>query len=129
MRFSHLLIILSLFLAFSACSTTDEVDDKHARIMVIHDAVMPMMPELRKLEKAILDSMAQDTTLDESWRSAALELKQSQDMMWDWMNQYKKPEDSGEESLAYLEAQERSISKVSTQMHAARDMARKILNR
>lgn len=116
-----------LILGAAACSSTADVDDKHQRIMVIHDEVMPMMPELRRLEKHLLDTLATDSTLGGTWQSAALELKQAQDMMWDWMNQYRKPETGGAESMAYLENQERSITKVSQQMRGSRETAKKLL--
>jgi len=116
-----------LILGAAACSSNADVDDKHQRIMVIHDEVMPMMPELRRLEKQLLDTLAIDSTLEGPWQSAALELKQAQDMMWDWMNQYRKPETGGAESMAYLENQERSITKVSQQMRGSRETAKKLL--
>lgn len=128
MRFLQLAAICgALVLTVPSCTSNREVDRKHDRIIVIHDEVMPMMPELRKLEKALLDTLAKDTALESSWHAAALELKQAQDMMWAWMNQYRKPEHAGKENMDYLAEQERAIIKVSSQMHEARKTALKIL--
>lgn len=118
---------LLLTLCLSACSPNKEVEERHLKIMVIHDEVMPMMPELRRLEKRLMDSIAIDSVRHSACIPIALELKQAQDMMWDWMNLYKKPESGGPETMTYLEEQEKAIRKVSSQMTASRDAALKLL--
>ena len=93
-------------LGFTSCSGGKDIEAMDREIMVLHDEVMPLMVDMKKKRTLVEEkSMGIDSTQMATFRDAIRDLKIAEDGMWDWMNQYKKPEIPSDEALKYLENQ------------------------
>lgn len=118
--------ITVFLLALSACG--DQVQPMHDDIMVIHDAVMPRMGEMHQLRVSLEDRMKDlDSLAALPYHQAILDLRSGEEMMWTWMNEYRKPEESSPESIDYLRSEHSKISEVANQMTTSIDRANKLL--
>ena len=94
--------------------------------MAIHDEVMPLMSDMQQLRGQLTSRMNGLDSLDQiPIREAVQDLQKGEDMMWDWMNQYKKPNLETDTARAYLEHQKSAINQVAEQMKQAIQTAKK----
>ncbi len=116
-------IVFALVLGFSILAITGcgtDVQDRHDEIMKIHDEVMPRMGEMHQLRLDLEQAMAGKDSLQRlPYLEAIRELRKGEDMMWAWMNDYKKPVSATPESLQYLEEQQVAVAEVADQMNRA----------
>lgn len=97
-----------------------DINDMHDDVMVVHDEVMPRMGEMHQLRLSLerqmndLDSISALPYLD-----AIQSLREGEDMMWTWMNEYKRPTSATPESVQYLNEQMEVISAVAVKMTSA----------
>ena len=119
-RLSTLLVLLSIL----ACQSTDPAHIKEeelaAKLMAVHDEVMPKMGEINSLRKKLLQ-LKESETMSEDDKAVISEsisyLEQSDDAMMEWMGTYKQPsklrkEKSHEEILVYLKNEKVKIEQV-----------------
>ena len=122
----NILLQFAFFLALTGCG--DNIQRLHDEVMVIHDQVMPRMGEMHQLRVKLESRMTGlDSVAALPYVSAIHELKRGEDLMWDWMDAYKKPETSTSESVSYLHQQKEAISVVATAMTTAIDQANALL--
>lgn len=113
----------ALFLAFSmlmACTPKgpsaeqQEVENLEKEVMFIHDEVMPKMSQLESLRTSLeaeLNTPELDSTLRLEIQSSIAKLQAGDSLMWDWMHNYKKPEDAPLDSLsAYLQSEKVKVT-------------------
>ena len=115
-------------LGFTSCSGGKDIEAMDREILVLHDEVMPLMVDMKK-KRTLLEekSMGIDSTQMATFRDAIRDLKIAEDGMWDWMNQYKKPEIPSDEALKYLENQKETIQQVSESMKKSLSHAEDLL--
>lgn len=112
---------LPLMLLFTAaCQTTFDLETEAARVMAIHDEVMPLMSEMAR-QRRVLDGLTEgmDSVQAIPYQTAIRQLRAAEDGMWDWMAEYRKPEKATPESQAYLNEQGQKIQAVSDAMRTA----------
>ncbi len=103
-KFSFYLLVLvfiSGLMITQGCNSIDnpEVKALHEEVMEIHDRVMPEMSTTRKLRKAL--SNQQSNPQIEGMVNA---LSNAEEVMMDWMAEYKIPKEAKiEDQLKYLE--------------------------
>lgn len=113
--------ILIISAAFVSCDNGKKESEAklHEEVMAVHDKVMPKMAELNRLKKQLKsykETIAENNVeLKDSVLNAILLLSKSEDLMNDWMANYKYPNQDAkhEELLTYLKAQKDTISHVS----------------
>lgn len=119
---------LLLLISFTSCNGGKNIEIMDKDIMIIHDEVMPLMVEMKKNRTRLEEkSEGMDSTQIIIFRDAIRDLKSAEDGMWDWMNQYKKPAQTSEEALAYLDSQKKAIQHVSESMKNALSKAEDLL--
>ena len=97
------------------------ISELHARVMVIHDEMMPQMKDIYKLRKSLKGSeLAQADTLIER-------LDEAEEAMMSWMAQYQKPKASDPDYAAYMDQQWISVQKMRDVMKEAIQMAKEAL--
>ncbi len=97
-----------------------DINDIHDEVMVIHDEVMPKMGEMHQLRMALEDRMSNmDSVSAQPYHNAIESLHQGEEMMWSWMNEYKRPTSSTPESIQYVQDQKKIISEVAEKMTMA----------
>lgn len=121
--FFPLVVLLSI-----PMSCAPSLEPLEAEVMAIHDEVMPFMGEMQQLRGQLNTGMQDLDSIDQiPYRTASEELKKGEDMMWDWMNQYKKPDLQSDTARTYLERQKTEIEQVSIQMKNAIQMAKQLI--
>ena len=118
------IFLLTLTLLFACQSTKkEEVDLKALKdeVFVLHDEVMPMMGDLRKVRKSLMaqvDSIqAIDPTKAEEFTLTSTDLDAANESMMMWMRNFDPNfEGTDEETLKYLTDQKTSIGEVNTRM-------------
>ena len=131
--FASVLILFLSFLVLSCANPLIEANkEMRAKLIGVHDEVMPKMGELMSLQKKALaqaDSLyAQDSTATaqiESMRSLAAQLDQAYEGMFVWMRQYSVDEEgkTPEEIKTYLDDQLLKVNQVNADIKAALDKA------
>jgi len=120
MKYTILLVIATVSLLACKQDISTEEQEMYDKVMVIHDEVMPKIKTINKSEIA-LEKIAE--TIESADDKAAIDktlsdLKVAYDMMFEWMNNFKKkaklPE--GTNYMDYLKKEEIRIQKVSDAM-------------
>ncbi len=109
----------------SGCGNENkELETKlNEEVMAVHNDVMPKMGELNRIKRQLKSFKEtvpdENAALKDSLINTILLLSKSEDMMSDWMTNYKYPnaEMQHEEIMAYLAAQKDSIKLVSDNMY------------
>ena len=111
-----------------------EIETKlNEEVMAVHNEVMPKMGEASRLKRqldAFKKSIPDDSvTLKVSLIKTIMELSKSEDMMSDWMANYKYPNPAAkhEDLVLYLKAQKDSIKQVSDAMYMSLAIAKGFL--
>lgn len=119
--------VLSCFLvcAWMACkeqagTSKEELIKLEKEALRIHDEVMPKMSDIVRLQ-GILEPALQDPQVDslmkEDIKESLVALNAGDSLMFEWMHNYKKPEDAPADSIhAYLKKEEARIKHVSEVM-------------
>lgn len=125
MRF--LIPVLGTLLMIAACQSNTQ-DALYEEVMKIHDDVMPKVADisrlslqLKKEKKSIPDSVSV-----ESYDDIISELDGAEKAMYDWMRDFKLPENDSEKS-GYLEKEKVAIEKVRDRMLESITRANKFL--
>ena len=123
----RLLLICCISIIFlNGCG--ENIDLLHVEVMNVHDEVMPRMGEMHQLRIELERSMADKDSLGSlPYLEAIGELRKGEDMMWAWMNDYRKPTSSSTESMEYLRKQQVEITKVADQMTKAIEYSNELL--
>lgn len=117
--------IVALFLTGSLAGCGPDINALHDEVMVIHDDVMPRMGEMHQLRISLERQMSDlDSVSALPYRDAIQSLHEGEDMMWTWMNAYKRPTSSTPESVQYLQEQKVIITTVAEKMTSAIDQAK-----
>ena len=116
-----------------ACHSDDAVEQTYAEVLAMHDEVMPKMSTLSGLEMTIQETVKDSTysqfALDSLHRSLD-QLGMAEEAMWEWMNQFKKPEDTDKEAaLRYLSEKKMSINQVGEAMNSSMESAQALIDR
>jgi hypothetical protein len=117
------LILLFLVTFFSSCGNKQEEENKalRAKIIAIHDEVMPKMGQLKSFEKSALqraeeiqNSESPDMAKIDSLQQLASKLNQAYEGMFVWMRQYsiEDGEQTPEQVKIYLDEQLPLVTKV-----------------
>ena len=106
------------------CATTDcHQQQAYDRVMATHDAVMPKLADIRRLQQSIEARMAAttDSLAVAEWDSLYRQLTTADAAMWRWMRQFKGDltEVPPAEALAYLQAEQAKIDSVAASINAA----------
>lgn len=125
-NFSSLFFVILISLLCPQCKEDNpiqkEINSKHEEIMVIHDEVMPKMKDIYQLKKKLKKSLPNVQA-----EQLIVQLEQADELMMDWMAQYKKPKiDSDYET--YLADQLKSVKVVKRDMLSSISNAQKHLN-
>lgn len=105
-----------------------DIQALHDEVMVIHDEVMPRMGEMHQLRLSLENQMGDlDSVSARPYRDAIKSLREGEDMMWTWMNEYKRPTSSTPESIQYLKDQKVIISTVADKMTTSIDQAKSLI--
>jgi hypothetical protein len=111
-----LVVVLSTFV--SCVDKENKLEKLHSEVMVVHDEIMPQSAELNRLKRQLksYNNIVADenTELKDSLLNGILLLSKSEDLMMDWMENYKYPNEevATEQMEKYLIAQKDSISLV-----------------
>jgi hypothetical protein len=120
-------LVTLLFMAFAvltSCNNDDKITETklHEQVMDVHNEIMPKMAEINRLKRQLIsynktipdDSVALRVSVLDAIKS----LSKSEDLMSDWMSNYKYPnqEAKHEELIQYLKAQKDTITSVSNSM-------------
>ncbi len=111
--------------AFSSCSNENkELEMKlNEEVMAVHNDVMPKMGELNRIKRQLKSFKEtvpdENAALKDSLINTILLLSKSEDMMSDWMTNYKypNPQMKHEELRQYLATQKDSIKLVSDALY------------
>ncbi|WP_144604127.1 hypothetical protein [Algoriphagus algorifonticola] len=134
-RFIPFLIIV-IFFASCGSSLEEENSEMRAKVIAVHDEVMPMMGKLKSLEKRAISEASEleaesssDSLKIQKLKSLAYDLEQAYEAMFVWMRQYdnENGERSPEEVKAYLEEQMEKVKVVNENITAALNKAEKTL--
>ena len=125
-RISSLLLLGLFYLCPSGCKEKGVealfIEDQHDQIMVIHDDVMPKMRDIYNLKK----KMKKDANLKESPLLDSLEY--ADELMMQWMHDYKRPSAKDADYEAYLSTQMDEIKEVRDAMLRIIDKSETALN-
>lgn len=126
----RLALLLCVFII--GCTNDDKESETklNAEVMDIHNGIMPKMGEMHRLKRQLTsykeiipdDSVA----LKISVINSIMQLAKSEDMMSDWMSNYKypNPEAKHEDLIVYLRNQKDSIKRVSDTMYVSLGIAK-----
>ena len=113
--FIPLILFVSLGLLITQCKPDSpeqiKIDQKHERIMMVHDEVMPKMKDIYKLKKALKQIGDQPSAI-----SLIKELDVADEAMMAWMHQYKKPSSKDVNYDEYLSNEQIRIVEVKEKM-------------
>jgi len=139
MKFStRFLFVAMIFLSF-ACGPNAKEENQKLRdeIIAVHDEVMPLMGELKSLEKEANSKIEEleaaempDSTKITDLKALAYDLNQAYEGMFVWMRQYEVEDGdlTDEEVKAYLDDQMIQVNKVNDDIKAAMDKAEVLLS-
>lgn len=132
MKNGWLALALLVWMGFTGCQPDNTVEKAFTEVMALHDEVMPQMSTLSGLEMT-LQEVVKDSTLtataQDSIQQCLKQLGEAEEGMWEWMNQFKKPEmDDKNEALRYLEEKKESIKTVGDAMHSSMEAAQKLVD-
>ena len=127
--------VIFLCAALVGCGSDDkELETKlHEEVMVVHNEVMPKMGEASRLKRQLATFKQtvpdENAALKDSLINTILLLAKSEDMMSDWMANYKYPNPAAkhEDLVMYLKAQKDSIKQVSDAMYMSLAVAKGFL--
>ena len=112
-----------------------EIETKlNEEVMVVHNEVMPKMGEASRLKRQLATFKQtvpdENAALKDSLINTILLLAKSEDMMSDWMANYKYPNPAAkhEDLVIYLKSQKDSIRQVSDAMYMSLAIAKGFLN-
>ena len=122
--------------ALTGCGNDDkEIETKlNEEVMVVHNEVMPKMGEASRLKRQLATFKQtvpdENAALKDSLINTILLLAKSEDMMSDWMANYKYPNPAAkhEDLVIYLKSQKDSIRQVSDAMYMSLAIAKGFLN-
>ncbi len=128
-------LAIILCAALVGCGNDDkEIEMKlNEEVMAVHNEVMPKMGEASRLKRQLTSfkqNLPDDSVaLKVSLIKTIMELSKSEDMMSDWMANYKYPNPSTkhEDLVIYLKAQKDSIKQVSDAMYMSLAVAKGFL--
>jgi len=133
MKTGYRISVLFILLAAFSCAADHAVDDAYAQVLALHDEVMPQMSTMSGLEMT-LQEIVKDSTISQSGLDSLQQclkaLGDAEEGMWEWMNQFKKPETGTDknEALRYLETKKESIKMVGTAMASSMESAQKLVD-
>lgn len=128
-------LLFVTFAALTSCNNDDKITETklHEQVMDVHNEIMPKMAEINRLKRQLIsynktipdDSVALRVSVLETITS----LSKSEDLMSDWMSNYKYPnqEAKHEELVQYLKAQKDTITNVSNTMYMSLAVAQGFL--
>ena len=127
--------VIFLCAALMGCGSDDkELETKlHEEVMVVHNEVMPKMGEASRLKRQLATFKQtvpdENAALKDSLINTILLLAKSEDMMSDWMANYKYPNPAAkhEDLVMYLKAQKDSIKQVSDALYMSLAVAKGFL--
>ena len=119
----------------SGCGNENkELETKlNEEVMAVHNDVMPKMGELNRIKRQLKSFKEtvpdENAALKDSLINTILLLSKSEDMMSDWMANYKYPNPAAkhEDLVIYLKAQKDSIKQVSDAMYMSLAIAKEFL--
>jgi len=115
-----------LFLIQTGCKEKSPeskfIEERHDQIMVIHDEVMPKMSDIYKLKK----KFKKDPTLQKSHLIDSLE--HAEEVMMEWMHNYKKPSSRDTLYEDYLNEQMEAVSEMRDVMLRIIDKSQKTID-
>jgi hypothetical protein len=123
---NQLVILLSfLFLCLFSCvaSENEQLKKLHTEVISIHDEIMPRKGEVNRLKRQLNSYYKivslENVKLKDSLNNCILILSKSEDLMMDWMANFKYPNEkmSSEQMIQYLSAQKDSIKSVGENMN------------
>ena len=128
-------LAILLCAALMSCGNDNkEIETKlNEEVMAVHNEVMPKMGEASRLKRqldAFKKSIPDDSvTLKINLINSIMQLSKSEDMMSDWMANYKYPNPASkhEDLVIYLKAQKDSIKQVSDAMYMSLAIAKEFL--
>ena len=125
-RLTYFALLLLGFLLCS-CKTGEKtpIDIQHDAVMAIHDEVMPKMRDIYKLKKQLKKSTGSEL---EVVQNSIAQLEKADDMMMDWMAEYKKPKASNPDAMSYLASELQKVDIVKSTMLTAISNAENILS-
>jgi len=134
-RFIPFLIIVIFFVSCGS-SLEEENSEMRAKVIAVHDEVMPMMGKLKSLEKRAISEASEleaesssDSLKIQELKALAYDLEQAYEAMFVWMRQYdnENGERSPEEVKAYLEEQMEKVKVLNEKITTALNKAEKTL--
>ncbi len=122
-------VLFCLAIAIFACNSGPTNEQLHQEVMDIHDAVMPKIHEIQQLSKQLEEkSKEPNLSAPDAGRikHTLTQLEAADKAMWDWMNAFKKPDDSlpADKVKELLLAEKEKISKVSEMMLSSIEAAK-----
>ena len=129
-------LAILLCAALTGCGNDDkEIETQlNEEVMVVHNEIMPKMGEASRLKRQLASFKQtvpdENAALKDSLINTILLLAKSEDMMSDWMANYKYPNPTAkhEDLVIYLKAQKDSIKQVSDAMYMSLAIAKGFLN-
>ena len=129
-------LAILLCTALMGCGNDNkEIETKlNEEVMVVHNEVMPKMGEASRLKRQLTSfkqTLPDDSVaLKVSLIKTIMDLSKSEDMMSDWMANYKYPNPAAkhEDLVIYLKSQKDSIRQVSDAMYMSLAIAKGFLN-
>ena len=130
--FTLLMIVAA---ALSSCNNDNKLKEEklNDEVMAVHNEIMPKMAEVNRLKrqlKSYKETVSdENVALKDSVINAILLLSKSEDLMNDWMANYKypNPDAKHEELINYLSGQKDSIKLVSDNMFMSMAVAQGFL--
>jgi hypothetical protein len=127
---------LIIMIAGCAPSTQQANEDPatlEKEVMAIHDEIMPRMGEIEQMMEDLgseLSNAAIEPAVRQEIVTAMEGLALGDSLMWDWMYQYKVPEDAPADTmLSYLKAEMQRIEVVREQLLSSMEHADRILQK
>jgi hypothetical protein len=119
--YQHLIIFVSLSLLTACTGSKEQKQQEDIRalekeVIAIHDEVMPKMSDIARL-LSILEIDEENSSIDslthKDISESIAELNMGDSLMWEWMHNYRKPEDAPLDSIeAYLQSEITRVTKV-----------------
>lgn len=133
MKTGYQIGVLFLLMAVFSCQEDHAIENAYAQVLALHDEVMPQMSTMSGLEMT-LQEIVKDSTISQSGldslQSCLKQLGDAEEGMWEWMNQFKKPEAGTDksEALRYLDDKKESIRVVGEAMTSSMESAQKLVD-
>jgi len=136
-KYSYIFTLAAVFLIYSCGpSISDQNKELRAKVIAVHDEVMPQMGKLKNLEKQALNLAEEleaneegDSIRVQELKALAYDLDQAHEGMFVWMRQYEQEdgERTPEEVTAYLNDQMTKVQKVKEDIKASLSKASSLL--